>query len=1132
MKPGETDVPVEAEELAAPSGEGAGPIPVDSTWYKDAVVYELHVRSYADSTGDGTGDFTGLSAKLDYLRDLGITAVWLLPFYPSPLRDDGYDISDYTDVHPNYGSLADFRSFLRAAHARGIRVINELVLNHTSDQHPWFQRARRAPVGSIERDYYIWSDTPARFEQARIIFSDTERSNWTWDPVANAYYFHRFYSSQPDLNYDLPAVRRAVIRTVDFWFGMGVDGLRLDAVPYLFKRDGSNCENLPETHEFLKALRAQVDRRFPGRMLLAEANQWPEDAAHYFGAGRGDECHTAFHFPLMPRLFMAVRMGNRFPIVDMLNQTPKIPEDSQWLIFLRNHDELTLEMVSDEERDFMYRAYARDARMRLNVGIRRRLAPLLRNDRRVIELMNSLLFSLPGTPVIYYGDEIGMGDNIYLGDRDGVRTPMQWSPDRNAGFSRVNPQRLYLPVVIDPEYHFEAVNVEAQQSNSQSLLWFMKRLIALRRQTPALGRGDFTGLLPENNQILAYLREYRGERVLVVANLSNFAQWVRLDLRAFQGVVPVEMFGHTPFPVITEAPFQLSLGPYGYFWFELKSPDRTGAGEAAAASEPLALAGRSDWKSLEQPVVRAEIERSLPGFLESQRWFRGKDLFVDSVRWIRTLPLGSASASPRLAFVRVRFTDAESQTYLLPLGLRSPAPASPGTVGSARNVLAVFRDARGERERNLEDVAQAPEFVRHLISMIGRGRRVRDRDRGITTVRTDEFRLDADAVAELPITPLGSDHSNTSAKIGDVYVLKLFRMVEAGSNPETELGQFLLAHGPAPVAPLAGQVDLTGPQGETYTIASLHRFIPHEGTVWGFTLDHLRGFFEWARAHYTGAVALPVAVAPWGAAPSGPSDAAAERMAGYLGLMERLGARVAELHLALAKGSSDPAFAPEPFDERYVRSIYQTMQTERQQVFDHLRSSRLRLPSAVGALIEDVVSQEPEIDRRFRSLLEHRFAGQRIRIHGDLHLDQVLWTGKDFTIIDLEGEPLRSLTERRLKRSPLRDVAGMLRSFDYAARVAAREIPVATGAVEGDRAELQPLADVWVGWTSTAFLRGYRAATADASFRPHDPGEFSTLLGAYLLEKAIYEAGYELTNRPTWLPVPLRGLAHLLALRW
>src|SRR3954468_14162266 len=492
----------------------------DPFWYKKAIIYELHVRSFFDSNADGIGDFPGLTQKLDYLQELGITAIWLLPFYPSPLRDDGYDIADYYSINPMYGTLDDFKTFLNEAHARGLRVITELVINHTSDQHPWFQRARRSPPGSNYRDYYVWSNDPNRYKEARIIFKDFEPSNWTWDPVANAYYWHRFFFHQPDLNFDNPEIHSEIIRILDFWCDIGVDGMRLDAIPYLYEREGTSCESLPETHAFLKKLRHHVDTKYGDRMFLAEANQWPEDSVAYFGEGKGDECHVTFHFPLMPRLFMAVRMEDRFPIIDILNQTPPVPETAAWAIFLRNHDELTLEMVTDEERDYMYRMYAADLRTRINLGIRRRLAPLLGNDRRKIELLNMLLLSLPGTPVLYYGDEIGMGDNPFRGDRNGVRTPMHWNSDKNAGFSRANPHALVFPVIVDPEYHYETVNVETQLRNPNSLLWWMRRILALRKRWTALADGAIEFLQPANRKVLAYLLKSEGETVLVVANLS------------------------------------------------------------------------------------------------------------------------------------------------------------------------------------------------------------------------------------------------------------------------------------------------------------------------------------------------------------------------------------------------------------------------------------------------------------------------------------------------------------------------------------------------------------------------------------------------------------------------------------
>jgi maltose alpha-D-glucosyltransferase / alpha-amylase len=539
----------------------------DPHWYKDAVVYQLHIKAFRDSSADGYGDFRGLTEKLEYIQQLGANVIWLLPFYPSPLKDDGYDISSYESIHPTYGSIDDFKAFMQAAHARGLKVITELVINHTSDQHPWFQRARKAPKGSPERDWYVWSDDPNKYAGTRIIFTDTEKSNWTWDPEAQQFYWHRFFSHQPDLNFDNPEVIEAVIDVMRFWLRMGVDGLRLDAIPYLIERDGTNCENLPETHVVLKKLRAALDEEFENRIFLAEANQWPPDVRPYFGDS--DECHMAFHFPLMPRMYMALRKEDRTPIVEIMRQTPDIPEDCQWAIFLRNHDELTLEMVTDEERDYMYREYARDPRMRINVGIRRRLAPLLDNGRRQIELMNALLMSMPGTPIIYYGDEMAMGDNIYLGDRNGVRTPMQWNADRNAGFSEADAAALFSPVIVDPPYGYQGINVAAQERTSTSLLRWMRRLIAARQRYKAFGRGTWEPLDPHNRRVLVFLRRFRDETILCVNNLSRYAQFVELDLSEFEGKMPVELWSDQPFPRIGQLPYLLTLGPHNFFWFKI-----------------------------------------------------------------------------------------------------------------------------------------------------------------------------------------------------------------------------------------------------------------------------------------------------------------------------------------------------------------------------------------------------------------------------------------------------------------------------------------------------------------------------------------------------------------------------------
>jgi len=653
----------------------------DPEWYKDAVIYELRVRSFYDSNGDGIGDFRGLVEKLDYLQDLGVTALWFLPFCPSPGRDDGYDISDYCDVHPDLGTLADFAEVVTEAHRRGIRIITELVLNHTSDQHPWFQRARRAPPGSEERDFYVWNETADRYREARIIFKDFEPSNWTWDPVAKAHFWHRFFAHQPDLNFQSPAVQAALLDAVDFWFALGVDGLRLDAVPYLYEAEGTNCENLPETHAFLRKLRAHVDAKFKDKMLLAEANQWPEDAAAYFG--QGDECHMNFHFPIMPRMFMAIHMEDRFPIIDILAQTPELPPACQWALFLRNHDELTLEMVTDEERDYMYRAYAHEREMRINLGIRRRLAPLVGNDRRQMELLNGLLCSLPGTPVLYYGDEIGMGDNVYLGDRNGVRTPMQWSMDRNAGFSRANPQRLILPVVIDPEYHYESLNVEQQQENAHSLLWWMKRLIAVRRRYRAFGRGAIEFLSPSNSRVLAFIRTHGDETVLVVANLSRFVQAVELDLSRFKGMVPVELFGMSRFPPVGDAPYLLTLGAHAFYWFAVER-SYAEADEARMSLYEAPVIAPSSFASLLGPE-RALLADVLPSYLASRRWFAGRDRRITTVSVRDAVPMDPPTLA--IVLVDVEYSEGEPEAYVVPLAVVA-APSLPAIAEGAPGAAA------------------------------------------------------------------------------------------------------------------------------------------------------------------------------------------------------------------------------------------------------------------------------------------------------------------------------------------------------------------------------------------------------------------------------------------------------------
>ncbi|HKI96267.1 MAG TPA: maltose alpha-D-glucosyltransferase [Gemmatimonadales bacterium] len=1086
-------------------------------WYKDAVIYQLHVRAFADSDGDGIGDFPGLTSKLDYLQDLGVTALWLLPFYPSPLRDDGYDIADYGTVNPIYGTLGDFRSFLKEAHRRGLKVITELVMNHTSDQHPWFQKARSAKPGSRARDFYVWSDSPDRYLDARIIFKDFEPSNWTWDPVAQAYYWHRFYAHQPDLNFDNPAVRRAMVKALDFWLDMGVDGLRLDAVPYLYERDGTNCENLPETHAFLRELRRHVDNKYGDRMLLSEANQWPEDAVAYFGDD--DETHMAFHFPVMPRLFMALHMEDRFPVVDIMQQTPSLPPSGQWAMFLRNHDELTLEMVSDEDRDYMYRAYAHDPRMRINLGIRRRLAPLLGNDRRRIELMNGLLFSLPGTPIIYYGDEIGMGDNIYLGDRNGVRTPMQWSADRNAGFSRANPQRLYSPVIIDPEYHFEAVNVEAQQNNPHSTLWWMKRLIALRKHLPGLGRGSIEFLQPENRKVLTFLRRYQHQVILVVVNLSRYAQCVELDLAEFKDLVPIEAFGRTPFPPIGELPYFLTLGPHAFYWFVIQPR------AAVETREMPELACAGPWTDVF--AQEAGIEDALLTYLPPRRWFAGKarELTGAVIEDRVTLPYDGDAAE--LALVRCTYREGEPETYVLPLAFATDERRLLIEQAFPWAVVARLTAGAPPTEGILFDATVDEPFVSALLASATSRRRLKGTHGTVHALRTRALaRLRGADDATLTPALLRAEQSNTSITFGDRLILKLFRRVEAGVNPDVEIGRFLTERTDFPNAPRIGAAfEYRRPKVEPTTLGLIQEFVPNEGDAWRYTLDGLSQYFESVLTHAMRDTPpvneLASALALVGRTPPAPLD---DLLGRHLQLTRLLGQRTGELHVALASDTANPAFAPEGFSALYQRATYQAARSLARRVLDALRKTLRTLPDTDRNAARELLRREPELLERLKAVTRRKLSGKRIRCHGDYHLGQVLFTGKDFVIIDFEGEPARPLSERRFKRSPLRDVAGMLRSFDYAAASALSIGHVRTE----DAAVLAPWADLWVAWTEAAFLDAYLETTDAAGILPRRETDLALLLDVLLLEKAAYEVGYELAARPGWVHLPVRGILRLL----
>jgi maltose alpha-D-glucosyltransferase / alpha-amylase len=1079
-------------------------------WYKDGIIYQTHVRAFFDSNGDGIGDFRGLAQKLDYLQDLGVNILWLLPFYPSPLRDDGYDIAHYTTVNPSYGTLSDFKAFLKEAHRRGIRVVTELVINHTSDQHPWFQRSRRAKPGTPWRDYYVWSDTPEKYKDARIIFKDFETSNWAWDPVAKAYYWHRFFSHQPDLNFENPAVHEALIKALDFWMDLGVDAFRLDAIPYLFEREGTTCENLPETHDYLKSIRRHMDAKYPGRMLLAEANQWPEDSLPYFGDG--DECHMAFHFPVMPRMYMALAMEDRFPIIDIMSQTPPIPENCQWAMFLRNHDELTLEMVTDEDRDYMWRTYAKDVKARINLGIRRRLAPLMDNHRGRIHLMNGLLFSFPGTPIVYYGDEIGMGDNIYLGDRNGVRTPMQWSADRNAGFSRSNPQQLFLPVIIDPQYHYEQVNVEVQQSNQYSLLWWMKRLIAMRKRYKAFGRGTMEFMHSENRKILAYVRRYEDEIILVVANLSRLVQCFELDLSQYKGMVPVELSGGTRFPAVGDRPYFLNLAPFSFFWFAL---EREVAAQIATQDAPLIAAG--SWSEMLSARNREALDRALSGYLPTRRWFAGKARVIRATNVVDAVQL---AGEMRLMLLDVEFTDGEPQTYVLPLAIANVRREQ----DQGRNLPVVARLREGAV---LYEALQEEAFTHVLLDTIARKRVLRGTEGEVSGIATRAFK-ELRGTEKLEAHVLTGEQSNTAVTYGQRLFLKLFRRLEHGINTDFEVTRFLTEETTFRNTPrLAGALEYRRTGSDVpMTVAILQSFTPNSGDAWTYTHDAIGRYFdlllsdaaaaERVNTSFAHASLLDLAHRPV-------SDVARDLFGGYLADAELLGRRTAEMHIALASRDDIPAFAPEPFTPHYQRSIYQSMRTQLVQTLQLVRTRKKDQPE-----FEALLSKENEVHQRFRAVMNGKIDGVRIRNHGDFHLGQVLYTGKDFAIIDFEGEPARPLSERRIQRSALRDVAGMLRSFQYA------PYAVLFGAAPGsyvrpeDVPQLETGARFWYQWVSASFLRAYLAESAKGAFLPTKSESIDTLLSAYLLEKALYEIVYEMNNRPDWVRIPVKGVLELV----
>lgn len=1079
-------------------------------WYKDAIIYQIHVRAFYDSNGDGIGDFRGLIQKLDYIQSLGVNTLWLLPFYPSPLRDGGYDIADFNNIHPDYGTLADFKRFVREAHARGLRIITELVLNHTSTNHKWFQRARRAKPGSTYRDFYVWNNNTEKYKDARIIFQDFEVSNWTYDHEAKAYYWHRFYSHQPDLNYENPRVQSEVFKILDFWFDTGVDGFRLDAVPYLYQREGTNCENLPETHDFLKKLRKYVDDNYDNRLLLAEANQWPNDSRAYFG--NGDECHMAFHFPLMPRLYMALRMEDRFPVVDILEQTPEIPDNCQWAIFLRNHDELTLEMVSDEERDYMYKSFAKDPRKRVNVGIRRRLFPLLGGDTRTIELLNFLLFSMPGTPIVYYGDEIGMGDNYYLGDRDGVRTPMQWSPDKNAGFSQADPQKLYLPVIIDHNYHYTTVNVENLERNPSSFLWWKRRVIAKRKKFKAFGRGSIRFVNTNNPKVLAFIREYEEETILVIVNLSRYSQYVELDLHEYAGSVPVEVFSRNEFPVISESPWSFSMQFKNYFWFELQKTDKIT--EAQPTSVELLALDQKQWAAMDSNL-QFKIKQLLKEFILSSKWFRGNVKKLRDIEILDIFPLTGRKRLSQLFMVRMDLIEDEKDTFFMPISI---AINNHMNEIKNRHPEAIISSVtwNGE-EAILYDGVQDEELVYELFNIIRKRNKIKGQFGEIEGSSGSSLRkLNPE---DLPLKPhvVAFKPSNTSIILSDKYFFKIYRSPQEGENPDVEImknitRQSSFRHIPSYV----GRIDYKRDGFEDTSLGMLSDLIPNVGSAWEMTETAIETFFD-----------KLLSEKPQGSKPQAISDTELEELADpfFVEMIQLLGHRTASMHKVMAEMDQVKGFEPEPFSLLYQKSLYQALRTFVKRNFSWLNTYQADVNEDLRNQLKTITDSQDQFFTYIQKILEEeKIDAWKTRIHGNYKLDKLLFTGKDFIITDFEGEVENPLSIRKLKHCPLKDVASMLGSLYYAIHKSyfyrKEFVPVNDNF-------LRPLMDRWHAMVSKAFLKGYREETKDYGFIPQCPNKTKELLNIFVFEKAIQEIRKLAKKQPSHVIVPVKILLKL-----
>ncbi|MCI4625215.1 MAG: maltose alpha-D-glucosyltransferase [Candidatus Magnetoovum sp. WYHC-5] len=1110
----------------------------DSLWYKDAIIYELHVKAFFDSNEDGMGDFKGLIQKLDYLYELGITAIWLLPFYPSPLKDDGYDIADYYDVHKDYGNLKDFKYFLNEAHERGINVITEMVLNHTSDQHVWFKRSKEAKKTSRWRNYYVWSNTNDKYKEARVIFKDFEKSNWTFDDNAKLYYWHRFYSHQPDLNYDNPHVQKESLKVLDYWFKMGVDGMRLDAIPYLYEREGSNCENLPETFEFLKKIRIHVETHHKGKMLLSEANQWPEDAIKYFGYG--DASHMCFHFPLMPRMFMSVWLEDKFPIMDILEQTPAIHDSCQWALFLRNHDELTLEMVSDEERDYMYKVYAQDPMARINFGIRRRLAPLMRNNRKLIELMNVMLFTLPGTPIIYYGDEIGMGDNYYLGDRNSVRTPMQWNANRNAGFSNCNPQKLYLPLIIDPVYHYENINVENQRYDQDSLIWWMRKFIRMRKGFKAFGRGSIEFIQSENRKLLSYIRKIDDEIILIIVNLSRFPQVGELNLSTYAGYLPIEIEGKTVFPIIKDNLYTITAGPHGYYLFSLKKSQASVARDEQTDINEIRVFG--SWEGIFEENILDRFQNTiLPKFLYKNRWFKGKGKVIQDIKLIENFRLAKKSEAIHIAFFELTYTEGLPEILQLPIAFVNDELSGnikeqfPHSIichlsivvdkGNLANPNTVHRVLNGV----LYDGVYNKNFQLYMLSFTLKGYETKGLTGKLIGYQgkfIKELKKQLRLGMDLEPRVLHVDQSNSSIVYGEQLFFKYYRFIEQGVNPEEEMMMYLSEQKIYKHSPLFyGSIRYAKEKQESVTLGTLQEFMQGYTNCWTYTVDEIKRYFERVRASEISTENLASHSCSLIDFECDLSDIAKELIGyAYIELASLLGVRIAELHLNLADENGNTDFKTEPFTSLYQRALYQSIYTSAKQVLRQLERMK-NIPDEFQKDIKDLLSCSNTLFTHLKILMVKQIDSKKIRTHGDLHIGQILYSGKDFFIIDFEGEPMKTINEKRTKRSPLRDVAGIIRSFHYA--IFSQYIAHCKN-YDYALPQLRQWTKSWYYCISRTFLGSYINRLAQSNLIPTDKTDINDFLTVLLIEKALYEINYEINNRPLWVNIPINGLLEIL----